>query len=109
MLRELEEELGTIKFNILKESKVINRFEWPKESQDYAIKKYGVHWRGQEKYQFLVSFTGKKEEMVIQESEISKIKWVPYSRLESHMVFKNQWEIAKATLRDFGISDDHNP
>lgn len=109
LLRELEEELGTIKFNILKESKVINRFEWPKESQDYAIKKYGVHWRGQEKYQFLVSFTGKKEEMVIQESEINKIKWVPYSRLESHMVFKNQWEIAKATLRDFGISDDRNP
>lgn len=104
ILRELEEELGTNSFRILKKSNIINKFEWPEESQQIGLKKYGIRYRGQEKHQFLVQFTGNKNDIKLQEAEIKTIKWVALDELEQHMIFENQWNIAKATLQDLGFS-----
>ena len=103
ILRELEEELGTNAFKILKKSRIINKFEWPQESQELGIKKYGIHYRGQEKHQFLIKFTGNKDAIKLQESEIKTVKWVSLDEMEKHMIFENQWNIAKATLQDIGF------
>jgi putative (di)nucleoside polyphosphate hydrolase len=106
VLRELTEELGIADFKVLKECSLINRFEWPVESQERGFEIYGTWHRGQEKHQFLVRFIGNKENIKIQEAEIKQIKWVSYSQLQNHLVFKNQWETAKATLAEFGITSD---
>lgn len=106
LLRELEEELGTNKFIILKECSLINKFEWPLESQELGFKLYSAWYRGQEKHQFLVRFIGNKEDIKMQEAEIKQIKWVPYSELQNHLLFKNQWETAKAALAELGIASD---
>ena len=104
ILRELEEELGTNSFRILKKSTIINKFEWPEESQQIGLKKYGILYKGQEKHQFLVQFTGNKSNLNLQEAEIKTIKWVALDELEEHMVFENQWNIAKKTLQNFGFN-----
>lgn len=40
VLRELKEELGSSNFKIIKQSPVVDRFEWPKESQERLRKRY---------------------------------------------------------------------
>lgn len=101
ILRELEEELGTQKFKILAKSPHVDRYEWPKEARERGHKKHSIWWRGQEKYQYLVKFSGKKEEIKPQEEEIRLIKWVPYEQLEEHMIFDGQWDSAKEALESF--------
>lgn len=101
ILRELEEELGTNKFEIIEQSDIIKRFEWPQDAQDWAYTKHGKRWRGQEKYQFIIRFTGEKNEIKIQEEEIRKVKWVPHSELKNHLVFEGQWENAQKVLSIF--------
>ena len=100
MLRELEEEVGTNKFEIVEKSPHLLKYEWPKEAQEHAHNKHGKWWRGQEKHQFIVKFTGKKSDIQIQENEIRQIKWVPYNKLKDHLVFENQWKDAKRAIKD---------
>jgi 8-oxo-dGTP pyrophosphatase MutT (NUDIX family) len=104
ILRELKEELGTSNFEIIEKSSHINRYEWPEPTQKVAFKKYGIWWRGQEKHQFIIKFTGKKSEIRMQEKEIKKIKWVPYKELKNHLVFENQWEKVKQLIQDSSLN-----
>ena len=100
VLRELKEELGSNAFEIVRKSPFIDRFEWPKEAQQRGFDKHGKWWRGQEKHQFITRFTGNKDEIIIQNDEIRKISWVPYSELEKFLIFEGQWENAKKVLDD---------
>lgn len=45
MIRELREELGTGKFEIMARSKHLEKYDWP----DWFIKEYKKKWRGQER------------------------------------------------------------
>ena len=103
-MRELKEELGSESFQIIKESPFIDRFEWPKEDQERGFAKHGKRWRGQEKHQFITRFVGNKDEIVIQDEEIRKIKWVPYSELKEYLIFEGQWDNAKRVLKDARIA-----
>ena len=104
ILRELNEELGSTDFEIVKESTLIDSFEWPEKEQEKAFAKHKKWWRGQEKYQFLIKFTGSKQSLVLQDEEIRKIVWVPYSKLKDHLIFEGQMENANKVLKDFGIT-----
>src|SRR3989339_2148831 len=73
ILRELSEELGSSDFEIIKISPYRDTFEWPKEAQERGFAKHGKWWRGQEKYQFIVRFTGNKDSLHLQEEEIRKV------------------------------------
>lgn len=103
VLRELEEELGSKAFEIIKESPFKDKFEWPEEAQQRGFDKHGKWWRGQEKLQFITRFTGSRDEINIQNEEIRKIAWVPYSQLENYLVFEGQWENAKKVLGDLEL------
>ncbi len=100
ILRELKEELGTTNFEILSLSPVKNIFEWPKENRDWAYAKYGKRWAGQQKQQFIVKFTGTKKEIVLNNNELKRYKWVKYQDLEKHLVFDGQWENAKKVINN---------
>jgi len=101
VLRELEEELGTNKFKILAESKQILKYDWPSEVIEDYLKNKGEYYLGQEKHQFLIKFTGNKDEIAFKENEIRKIKWVPYEELEKHLIFEDQWESAQKVIEEF--------
>jgi len=105
VLRELEEELGTNAFKIIDESKHILKFDWPAEIvQDY-LKNRGKYYLGQEKHQFLVKFTGTKDEIDHNKDELRQVKWVTYEELEQHLVFEGQWEMAKKVAKEFEKKD----
>ncbi len=106
ILRELHEELGSTDFQIVKQSPIIIKFDWPQENIDLGFRKYGKWWRGQEKLQFIVRFTGDKEELDMQEDELRSIKWVKYSELQEHLVFDGQWHNCKMVLQEAGLAFD---
>lgn len=103
VLRELEEELGTKDFEVLAQSKYINKFEWPLDVIERGFSKRNKWYRGQEKYQFLVKFNGNKNDIKLQEEEIKKAKWVKPSELESHFVFPGQAENARNLIKEFSL------
>lgn len=101
LLRELEEELGSKSFKILAMSSQRYIYEWSMDAIEDCYNKKGKTYRGSEKFQYLVLFIGKKGDICFQESEIKKLKWVPYSELEAHFVFDGQWDFAKKVLEEF--------
>jgi putative (di)nucleoside polyphosphate hydrolase len=100
LLRELKEELGTEKFEIKAKSELINKYDWPV----WFIKSYKKEWRGQERIQFLVQFTGNKSDIKINKEEIKNAKWVPLSELSKYFNIPNQLTEAKKVLKEFGFN-----
>ena len=100
LLRELEEELQTNKFEIVKKSKHVNKYDWSDEVIERQYKKKGKRWRGQQQSQFLVRFTGRKPDIKPDPKELKKIKWVSVESLEKHLVFPRQWELAELVIKE---------
>ncbi len=103
VLRELEEELGSTSFEIIKQSPIKIKYDWPRHIREAMYNKHGIMWQGQEKFQFVVRFTGDKDDLIIQEEELKQLKWVPYADLKGHLIFEGQWENAKKVIEDAGF------
>ena len=76
IIRELREELGSDKFEIVKISKQTYRYEWPDELINKKITENKPVFRGQEKTRFLVKFLGEDTDLKPQAEEIRAIKWL---------------------------------
>lgn len=100
LLRELSEELGTSKFEIIGVSQYKNQYDWPMEVVFSRLKKKGITWRGQQQWHFLVKFTGAKEEIIFQKKELKQVKWVKRQDLPSHFVFEGQWDFIHKVLEE---------
>jgi len=96
ILRELKEELGTDKFEIIKKSKHINKYEWPNWliARDIASKKENIY-RGQEATLFFVRFIGGKEEIKPDPGEVRQVKWVKYKDFKDHFHFRGLMELVE--------------
>jgi putative (di)nucleoside polyphosphate hydrolase len=105
ILRELEEEFGSKDFKILHKSPITHKFDWSEETQDMYFEKRGKKYKGQEKFQFIIKFTGEKERLSLQKEEIKKIKWVSYKDLKDHLVFDGQWENSKKVIDEYKSGD----
>lgn len=103
LLRELLEELGSDQFEILQESKHVNKYDWPEEFIVSDQIKKGRLFRGQEQKQFLVSYNGNRADLKIDPIELRACKWVKVSDLESHFNFNEQWEEAQKVLCEFKL------
>lgn len=103
IVRELSEELGTDKFEVIKTSNLRDFYEWPDELINQKIKENKPVFRGQERKQFLVKFAGEESELKIQEEEIRAIKWVSPKELSDYFVFPNQMEKMEELLTEFEI------
>jgi len=101
VLRELLEELGTDKFEVIKKSKYTNKYDWPDWiiERDIAKKKENIY-RGQEESIFFVRFTGKKNDIKSDTSEIKKIKWVKVEDFKDHLYFHNLLELSKKLVTE---------
>lgn len=104
IIRELSEELGSSKFEVIKASKLIDSYEWSDELINQKIKENKPVYRGQQRTQFLVNFTGEENDLKIQEVEIRVIKWVTPSELSSYFIFPDQMEKMKKLLKEFEIA-----
>lgn len=101
LVRELEEELSTNKFKVLKKSKHKEQYDWPNWliANDISKRKPNIY-RGQEVTYFLVKFTGEKEEIKSDPKEIRKIKWIKREEIKDHFNFPRQEKTTKKVLND---------
>lgn len=102
LLRELQEELGTDKFEIVEKSKIIDKYDFPDFVIVQQLKK-GNKYKGQEQTQFIIRFLGETKEIKTQEEEIRAHKWVDYEDLESHLNFPGQWENIKEVINESSL------
>lgn len=101
LLRELFEELGTDKFEILKKSKETIEYDWPEFVIVKDIKKRGGKtYRGQRQNIFLVKFLGKEKDLKPDPGEIRKIKWIEYDEFKDYLNFPHQKELAEKVLKE---------
>ncbi len=101
LLRELQEELGTNKFEIVFKSNKLVTYNWPWKVIIQRIFKKHQLYLGQSQRQFIVKFIGKKSDMEPDPSEIRKIKWIKRSEFKSYLRFPNQIEITEEFLRKY--------
>ncbi|MFA6518881.1 MAG: NUDIX domain-containing protein [Candidatus Shapirobacteria bacterium] len=102
IIRELNEELGSDKFEVIKVSEQVDRYEWPDEVINKKIAENKSVYRGQERVQFLVKFLGEEMDLKPQEEEIRNIKWVFLKELSTYLIFPNQTQKMEALLNEFG-------
>lgn len=106
--RELREEIGTDKAEIVAESKTWLRYDLPKELMGKAWDK---PWRGQRQKWFVMHFTGTDTDINLdtRHPEFSAWKWVSVSELPGLVVsFKRQVYLdLLAEFSEFGQTVDH--
>ncbi len=104
MLRELVEEIGTNKVNVLSESSEWLRYDVPK---DIANSLWGGLYIGQKQKWFLLEFLGSDEDVKIQsgggiEQEFVQWKWSTPDELLSNIIeFKT--DVYRAAFKEFGL------
>jgi len=103
IIRELNEELGSDKFEIVKISKQTYRYEWPDELINKKITENKPVFRGQERTRFLVKFLGEEIDLTPQAEEIRIIKWVFPKELSTYLIFPNQMQEMEVLLGEFGV------
>ena len=87
--RELQEEIGTDKVEVIAESKVWLRYDLPPEFR----KRWSNRWLGQQQKWFVMQFLGTDADIDVatEHPEFSAWKWVPIKRLpELAVSFKRQ-------------------
>ncbi len=90
VLRELKEELGIDKFEVVKRSEYKEVYDWPNWLIAGDISNKKQIYRGQEATFFLVKFLGKKEEIKLDPNELRKVNWVKYDDIKNYFNFPRQ-------------------
>ena len=103
IIRELNEELGSNKFEIIKISGQKDHYEWPDDLINEKIAQNKAVFRGQEITQFLVKFLGEDSDLKPETEEIRAIKWVFPKELAAFLIFPNQMQRMEILLREFGV------
>lgn len=97
--REILEETNILRsdLTLIGESKHLQQYDFPKELE--ITQKF----KGQKKHQFVFKFTGNKDSIVIQQSELKNYKWIPKKELKNHLVFLGQFENAQRIITEFSL------
>lgn len=98
--RELVEELGSDKFEIVGKSNHLYQYEWPDEVIEKTFKEKGKNFRGTQLTQFWVKFTGNEDEVKAGDG-IRTIKWVTRDELKDHLLFPNQMKNTEKMIQEF--------
>ena len=93
--RELKEELGTDKFEVIGKANIDHTYLFPKK----IVEKRGCE--GQFQTIWFVHFLGKPEDIKFQEEEISNHKWFDQNEIISSMEFPEQKETFSKVLEEF--------
>ncbi len=101
--RELLEELGTSKIDILHIGKTTNKYGWPEKEIEKHYTKTGILRKGQEQNFVILKFTGTDQDISLQKEELLNYKWVPFSELKQNMSYQDQFETAQNVLAEKSI------
>lgn len=103
IFRELYEEFGTDKFQLIKAAKIRHQYEWPEDTITRYRDKKGQQYRGQIQKIFLVNFLGNEDDIKINTSELKEYKWVPIDEMDEYLVFEGQLEKYKEIFKEFDL------
>jgi putative (di)nucleoside polyphosphate hydrolase len=101
VLRELEEEIGTAKAEILAESREWLTYDLPADLVGTA---WGGRYRGQTQKWFALRFTGEDTDINLdtEHPEFKVWRWAPFNRIESLVVpFKRR--LYRAVVQEFAL------
>lgn len=90
--RELLEELGTNAFETLHISEHKYSYDWPLKEIEKNIKKSGKMMRGQEQNFIILSFTGKDDDISLQDEELAEYRWIKLNELKNYIAYPNFYE-----------------
>lgn len=93
--RELKEELGTDKFEIIGKTSIEHTYLFPKKIADKK------KCEGQFQTIWFVHFYGNPDEITFQEEEIANHKWFNRDEIISNMAFPEQKETFSKVLEEF--------
>lgn len=105
VLRELLEETGSTEYEIVQESKKDDIYEWPQDVIRRKFNEKGHTWRGQQRKQFYVRYTGSEKNLKPQDDELKLVEWVSPNELAERLVFPNQLENVRQLFSEFGLSN----
>lgn len=103
IIRELSEELGSNKFEKVRVSELVDRYEWPEETILKRMAEGKGLYRGQERVQFLVNFFGEEAEIKPEVEEIRMAKWVFPNELPTYFIFPRQMQKMEILLKEFEV------
>jgi len=101
--RELLEELGTDKFEVLHNSSHKYSYDWPLKEIEKNIKKSGKLMRGQEQSFLILSLVGSDNAIELQNEELAEYKWIKLSELKNYMAYPDFFEHVQKVLSEYGI------
>lgn len=101
LLRELQEELGTNKFEIIFKSQNSVSYNWPLKVIIQRFFKTKKVFFGQLQRHFMVKFVGTKTDIKPDPSEIRKIKWIKRGEFKDYLRFPNQLKITEDILNEY--------
>ena len=78
VLREMEDELGTNKFEVLDFAKNCHQYTWPKSNNP---RKHFDHFKGQKQSLFLLKFTGNDQDINLDPKEHSAWQWTSKEKI----------------------------
>lgn len=98
--REIEEEIGITreKLEIDGQAKEFT-YDFPEGPVPYGGKTY----KGARRHPFVLKFTGNKEDIKLNTTEIRQLKWVSHEDLAANLKFPGQYETAIAIIEEFGL------
>lgn len=100
LFRELEEELGTNNFKIIKRFPFSRQYRWDEET----IEQTGGKWRGQKQVFFLVEFIGKDSDIKLDTNELKDWCWATetemFMKVDQESIFlKNYKKFVEKLLK----------
>lgn len=87
--REIIEEIGTKNFKIVSNLNRLYQYDFPDFVIVKAIKE-GKNYKGQSAKQYLVEFLGEDDEIILEEAEIKRYKWVDIDDFYKYFNFEGQ-------------------
>ncbi len=101
LLRELEEELKSKDFEIIKRSNHIIEYDWPEEVILDRYKKKNELYKGQQQIQFLTKYTGNSDELDFDNVELRQVAWITLEEFPKYFVFPGQLEESLNVVKEF--------
>lgn len=105
IIREITEELGWTSDQFKLEKRAVNplQYDFPPSLAESG-NPVGLAFRGQQKDQFLVRFTGKDPDVILlQSEELKNAEWCSIDELDKRLKFPGQLDMTLAALKEFGL------
>jgi putative (di)nucleoside polyphosphate hydrolase len=102
--REILEELGISKIDLIHIGKTTNKYDWPEKEIEKHFNKTGILRKGQEQNFVVFKYLAIENNINLQEEELLNYKWIPFSELKQNMSYQDQFETVQSLLAEINVT-----